>query len=189
MNLTSRRNRLFLFAAVMLVTASVISAAVFSAIRQQPKTQHPKQWLTSTPPVSSKVKDLEIINERIVRPNTDIPGVAFEIRNNSGRAVMAIEIKCGSAGISKDGLEDEQTPTVIIEPYGTLTAEMNDELTPGAPIVISAATFEDGTEEGDDASVKFMQRLRARERARHRAEREAQSAGRAPKQRDTQYGL
>jgi hypothetical protein len=172
---------LFLFIAAVLVSASVVGAVVFSARRQEPK-QHRKEWLTSVPLVLSKVKDLEIVNARIVRPNTDVPGVAFEIRNNSNRAVMAVRITSGESGISKDGLEDEDNPIVIIEPYGTLTAEMNDELTRNAPIMISSATFADGTEEGSEFSVELMRKLRARDRARHKAEKQGQPVERKPNQ-------
>ena len=94
---------------------------------------------------------------------------------------MAVNIACGNASISKDGLGDEEHPIVIIEPYGTLEAEMTD-LTRGAPIQISSATFQDGTEEGDKSSVELMQKLRARDRAQHKAAREKQSAGREPNQ-------
>jgi hypothetical protein len=171
----ANRKWFFIFAALV-ITASVISAGVYSARKQQPKTPHPKDWLTSTPRVMSKVKDLEIINARIVRAGTDAPGVTFEIRNNSNRAVMAVDIMCGEAGITKDGLGDEEHPTVIIEPYGTLAAEMNDELSPGLPIVLSGATFEDGTEEGSETSLKAIQRGRKHERARLKAEREGKPA-------------
>ncbi len=179
---TPKRKSVFLFVAGIAVMGSVISAVVFSAKRQQPKKQHPKVWLTSIPPVLSKVKDLEIVNARIVRAGSDAPGVAFEIRNNSNRAVTAVDITCGEAGISKDGLGDEEHPTVVIEPYGTLTAEMNDELSPGFPIVLSGATYEDGTEEGTESSLKAIHRARAHERARRKAEKEGKGAERKPNQ-------
>lgn len=178
----SKRRWFFLVGAAMAVTALVVSVVVFSAKRQEPKQLHPKDWLSSIPRVMSKVKDLEIINARIVRAGSDAPGVAFEIRNNSNRAVMAVDITCGQAGISQDGLEDEDNPTVLIEPYATRTEEMNDELTRDAPIVISSATFQDGTEEGDEASVKLMQKLRAHDRAKHKAKKQGQAAERKPNQ-------
>ena len=181
-NRNSKGKWFFLAAAVVAVIALVVTVVVLSAKRQEPKQQHPKDWLSSIPPVRSKVKDLEIINARILRAGSDAPGVAFEIRNNSNRAVMAVSITCGGPSISKDGLEDEENPTVIIEPYGTLTAEMNDELTRDAPIVIDAATFEDGTEEGSELSLKFMRKIRARERARHKAEKARQPAEGKPNQ-------
>ncbi len=95
--------------------------------------------------------------------------MAFEIRNNSNRSVMAVDITCGEAGITRDGLGDDEHPVVIIPPYGTLTAEMNDELSPGLPIVLSGATYEDGTEEGSESSLKAIHRGREHERARLKA--------------------
>lgn len=186
-NRNSKGTWFLVVAAVMLVAASVIvftgkRQPNLSGTQQQPKRPPPRDWLTSVPPVSSKVKDLEIINARIVRPGTDAAGVAFEIRNNSPRGVMAISITSGGPSISKDGLSDEDNPTVIIEPYGTLTAEMNGELTPGAPIEVISAAFEDGAEEGDETSLKFMHKIRVRERARHKAEKQGHEPERKPNQ-------
>jgi hypothetical protein len=163
----SKRKWFFLVAAAMVMTALVLSG--FSARRQQPKQQHAEDWLSSLPPVQSKVKDLEIINLRIVGRAGEAQGVAFEIRNNSNRGVMAVDITSGESGVSKDGLEDEENPVVIIEPHGTLTAEMTDELTRDAPIVISAATFADGTEEGSNSSLQSIHRARLHVRPRHAA--------------------
>jgi len=181
-NRNANQKWFFLFAVVILVTIWVIGAVVFNAKTEQPKIQHPKEWLKSTPPVLSKVKDLQIVNQRIVRPNTDAPGVAFEIFNNSSRAVMAVEVAGGEGSIAKDGLEDEEHPTVIIEPYGTLTAEMNSELTPGNPIVITAAIYDDEKEEGDKSSLNLMHNVRARQRARLKAQKEKAVLGRSPRQ-------
>jgi hypothetical protein len=77
----------FIIAAVMLITASVFvirgTRQQHSGEKQQPtKPQSTKDWLTSVPPASSEVEELEIINARIVRAGTDAAGVAFEIRNN-----------------------------------------------------------------------------------------------------------
>jgi hypothetical protein len=167
----------------MLVATLLVSVGVSSARRQRLNStqQRPptKEWLFSLPAVRSNVKDLEIINQRIIRSGTELPGVAFEILNKSDRPVMAISISCAKSSISKDGLEDEANPIVIIEPHGTLTAEMSDELVPDFPIVITAATFQDGKEEGDTISKELMQKLRARERARHKRER---LEGRRPNQ-------
>src|SRR5690348_12782982 len=130
--LKSKRRAVFL--AVVILLTACLSFGVYSARKQQ-ATAHQqnrptKEWLFSIPAVQSKVKDLEIVNVRIVRSNTDAPAVAFDILNKGGRPVMAIEISCGNGAISQDGLEDEEHPKVIIEPYGTLSAEMTGELTP-----------------------------------------------------------
>jgi hypothetical protein len=95
---------------------------------------------------------------------------------------MAVEVTCGEGGVSTDGLEDEDHPKVIIPPHGELTAEMNDELSAGFPIVITAATFEDGSEKGRESSVELMQKLRTRERARRKADKERLHAGEVPHQ-------
>jgi hypothetical protein len=185
-NLNSKGKWFFVIAALMLMTASILvfnskRQEILSGTPQQPKKPHKNDWLTSVPPISSEVKDLEIINARIVMAGTEPRGVAFEIQNKSNRGVMAVSITCGGPRIAKDGLEDEENPTVIIEPYGTLAAEMNSELTPGAPIVIDAAMFEDGTEEGDKTTLAFEHKIRAREQARHKAEKK-QAAERSPNQ-------
>lgn len=161
----------------MFIGLSIVSVGVFSSkrllkpqSRSQIITERPKEWLTSVPEVSSEVKDLEIINPRIVGQHTELAAVAFEIHNKSGRTVMAVKITCGKASISKDGMWDEENPTVVIEPHGTLTAEMKGELSPGNPIVITAAIYADGKEDGVESALYLMKRIRVRERERLRAE-------------------
>jgi hypothetical protein len=168
------KRRAVLVAVVVLFTAC-LSLGVYSAKKQQPTAQQQnrptKEWLFSIPAVRSKVKDLEIVNVRIVRGDTDAPGVAFDILNKAGRPVMAVEISCGNSAISQDGLEDEEHPKVIIEPYGILSAEMTGELKPGAPLVVASAMFHDGKEEGDALSLEMMRKTRKTIRARIAAER------------------
>lgn len=179
---TSKRRVLLIASTILIAVASVLGVAVLSARRQQPKTKPRKEWLTSVPQLGSKVKNLEIINPTIVRQDTDYPGVAFEVWNKSNRAVMAIEIACGNGSIATDGLEDDQNPRVIIEPYGTLSAEMAGELTPGHPIVITAAIFDDKKEEGDKTSLDRMHRIRARKKARLKKQKEQSAPERSPTQ-------
>ena len=174
------KGRVLFIASTILIVASVLGVAVFSARKQQPKTKPRKEWLTSIPQLGSKVNNLEIINPTIVRQDTDYPGVAFEVWNKSNRAVMAIEISCGNGSIATDGLEDDQNPRVIIEPYGTLLAEMAGELSPANPIVITAAIFDDRKEEGEKSSLDRMHRIRERKRARLKGENEQPEAERSP---------
>jgi hypothetical protein len=173
------KRRALLFMLGLLGVSCVVSVAVLSA-RRQSQSQQPKDWLRSIPKVESKVKNLQIINPRIVRADTVAPGVEFEVLNNSDKAVMAIEISCGQGGIAKDGLEDEENPTVIITPYGTLRAEMSGELEPDKALVITAAVFDDGKEEGVRSSLELMHKIRIREREKIKA-RKAQRGEEAPK--------
>jgi len=161
--MTRLRKRTLLVVSAILITFFIVSAAVLSARWQTPKNKKLKEWLSSAPQSGTKVKDLEIINLKVVRQNTDIPGVVFEVWNKSNRAVMAIEISCGKGSIAKDGLENEENPAVVIEPYGTLPVEMSGELDPGNPIVITAAIFNDNKEEGQKSSLELMHKIRARQ--------------------------
>lgn len=150
----NRHRRIVILIFAMLVLASGIAMVVFSAKRLRRKpSQEP------LPPIISKVKDLEGINPRFVNLNTDAEGIAFEVFNKSPRAVMAIRIRSGDAGLAKDGLRDEEHPLVVIDPYGSLPVEITN-LTRGKPIVITAATFQDGKEEGEDSSLEFMKKSR-----------------------------
>jgi hypothetical protein len=170
--ITITRKRFLLIAWAAFVGSFAVSVAVFSARNQEPKTQNGREWLTVTPAVASKVKDLEIVNMRINRPDTQAPGVAFEIRNNSNKSVMAYEVACGDSAISQDGYENEENPIVLITPHGTYTVEMNDELTQGKPIVITAAVFNDKKEEGEESALKRMHGIRTHQRALLKAKKE-----------------
>jgi hypothetical protein len=163
--MTVRRKRTLFVVSAILISFFIVTVAVLSARWQSPKNKRLKEWLSSVPQSATKVKDLEITNLRVVRQDTDTPGVAFDVWNRSNRTVMAIEISCGKGSIAKDGLEDEENPTVVIEPYGTLPVEMAGELDPGNPIVITAAIFNDNKEEGQESSLDLMHKIRARQRA------------------------
>jgi len=168
----------------MLIIASAISAGVLSRKRQQPKKQWPKEpRVTSMPQIFSKVKNLEVVNAWIEDPGTPAVCAVVEIRNNSDKDVMAVDLVCGEGGVTKNGLTDEEHPIVVIKPHDTTTVFMNfGEMTFGAPLVVSAVTYADGTEEGDEASLKAMHMVRAHDRAELKAkkEREAQKGATKP---------
>lgn len=165
-----RDRRLIFFAAAILVIASVVGAVVFS----KAKKQQPRERASSIPPVYSKIKNLEVVSATIIDPGTDAARVAVEIRNNSDKAVMAVDLVSGEGGVTRSGLSDEDNPIVVIQPHGTTTIKMNfGEMTPGAPLVVSAVTYADGMEQGDEASLKVMHTARDHDRAVSRARKEA----------------
>jgi len=171
------RKWVFLFAS-MLISASLIGAGVLSAKRQQPTKQEETQpRVSSMPPVFSKVKKMEIVRTWIVDPGTAAAGVEIEIRNNSNKDVMAVDLVCGEGAITQNGLTDEEHPAVVIKAGGTTTIRMNfGAMTFGAPLVVSAVTYADRTEEGDERSLRAMHLGREHDRAVIKAknEREAQ---------------
>jgi hypothetical protein len=185
---TPMRRWIFFFAAT-LITAAVITTGGLGAKRQQPKEQAPKkQWpkeprVTSMPQVFSKVKNLEVVKAWIEDQDTAVPNVAVEIRNNSNKDVMAVDLVCGEGGITRSGLTDEEHPIVVMEPHGTTTIRMNfSSMTFGAPLVVSAVTYADGTEEGEEASLRAMHIARAHDRAdfKARKKREAEKGATKP---------
>jgi len=176
----AKRQWFFLFAA-MLIAASLISAVVISAKRQEPNKQIEQQpRVNYMPPVFSKVKNLEIVRASIVDPGTAHAGVEVEIKNNSNKDVMAVDLVCGDGGVTQNGLHDEEHPIVVIRPNDTTTIRMNfGAMTFGAPLVVSAVTYADRTEEGDEKSLRAMHLVREHDKAEIKAkkERDAQQKG------------
>jgi hypothetical protein len=180
-NRTAKRKWIFISAA-LLITALVVAAdGVFSARRQQPSLPQEQPRVTSMPPVFSKVKKLEVVRTWIVDAGTPAMRAAVEVRNNSDKAVMAVDLVSGEGGVTRNGLTDEEHPIVVIPPHGTTTLEMTfASMTFGAPLVVAAVTYADGTEEGDAASLKAMHQVRAHGRAQIKAEKERRAQKRTP---------
>ena len=177
------KRRWFLLFASMLITASLITAAVFSARRQKaqnPAEQQPR--VNHMPPVFSKVKDLEIVRTWIIDPGEVGAGVAVEIRNNSNKDAVAVDLVCGEGGITRNGLNDEDHPIVVVKAHETMTMRMTfSAMTFGAPLVVSAVTWADGSEEGDKHSLRLMHLDRQRNRAiKAQKERDAQKGASKP---------
>lgn len=179
-NLDAKRKWVFLFG-VMLITASVISGGVFSAKRQQPKKEQERRRVTSMPQVFSKVKKLEVVRAWIEDAGTPAVRAAVEIRNNSDKAVMAVDLMCGEGGVTRNGLTDEENPIVVIKPHDTAIVEMNfGAMTFGAPLVVSAVTYADGTEEGDEFSLKLMRKAREHDRQQLKLKKQRLQKGEPP---------
>jgi hypothetical protein len=147
------------------LVALVISVGVFSAKRQQSNPQQKR--VTELPEVKSHAPRLSVAGVSVKNPGTPNAIAVVEIRNNSPFPVMAVEISTKNGGDSgavyTDGLTDPENPIVVIEPWGTTTLEMNfGAMIPDAPLVISAAVFGDGTEEGDKWSLDAMKKFRAK---------------------------
>lgn len=169
--------RLILLLIAVVVVGSLIGSAVLSKRRESQR----QEVVTTIPPVFSKVKTLEVVSTKIVYENTPGAGVSVEIRNHSDKAVMAVDLVCGEGAVTTNGLTDEENPIVVIEPYGTTSLYMNfTAMTPGAPLVVSAVTYADGTEEGDETSLRLMHKGRDRDRAIIKMERERQKEAAKP---------
>ncbi len=174
--------KMILVCAGLLIATSVISAGVFSALRQRPN-QKPQKQVLELPPVVSHVPKLKIANVSVKNAGTPDAIAVIEILNTSPLDVMSVEIstknKDGDSGaVGDEGLLDPDKPRVVIPPYGTTKLEMSfSEMVPDAPLVISAAVFADGTEEGDQWSRDAMRSVRSHRQALQRAEKERRQQG------------
>jgi hypothetical protein len=177
----AKRNWFLVLIGIVLVV-SVISTGVFSAKRKPQKKQWPQEpRVTSMPQVYSQVKGLEVVRAWIVRQDTDTPAASIEIRNNSNKDALAVDVVCGEGAITRNGLHDDEHPIVVVKAHETLIMEMNfSEMTFGAPLVVSAVTYADGTEEGDERSLRSMHAVRERDRALLKAKKEAQGGATKP---------
>jgi hypothetical protein len=173
--MTHKARRRF-FSASILLTASVVSLGVFSKIRQEPKQKKGANSLkaervTTLPAVFSKVKDLQVAGATLLNQGTPQAAVAIDIINNSDEPVISLEISTGDendwSSLGIDGLEDPDKPQVAIPPHSLKTFKwFLGEVLEGYPIVISGASFANGTEDGDARSLHIMHKDRERNRAR-----------------------
>jgi hypothetical protein len=177
-NQITNRKWVCVLAVTTLLAASTISVAVFSAKRQQPSKQKQQKRVMELPPIVSHVPRLAIASITVRDAGTTDPRAVIEIRNNSDLAVMAVEISTKNGGdsgaVNADGLDDPDNPKVVIPPHGTTTLEMSfSEMIVDAPLVLSAAVFADGSEDGDKWSFDAMRAVREH----HQSLRKAQKGG------------
>jgi hypothetical protein len=181
-NRTVKRKWILLSAAT-LITASVVTAGVFSARRQQANEKKQPKRVVELPAVISHVPKLNIVGISVRNPGTPDAIAVIEILNTSHLPVMSVEIstknQAGDSGaVNEDGLDDPDRPQVVIPPYGTKTLEISfSEMVPDAPLVLSAAVFGDGSEDGDQWSRDAMRVGRAHHQALRRAEKESRQKG------------
>jgi hypothetical protein len=114
---------------------------------------------------------LQVTGATLLNQGTPNAAVAIDIVNNSDQPVISLEIMSGDANdwssLGIDGLEDPENPQVAISPHSvkTLTWFLGEVLE-GYPIVITGASFADGTDDGDARSLDIMHKDRERNRAK-----------------------
>lgn len=176
------KRRSIVFVGMFAVIALAVTAGVFSA-RRQPQNQKTQKKVLALPTVISHVPELQIASVSVKNLGTPDASAIVEILNTSPLAVMVVEIstknKEGDSGaVNSDGLFDPDKPQVVIPPFGTTKIEMTfSAMVPDAPLVVSAAVFSDGTEEGDQWSRDAIRAVRANRQAQERAEKEKKQSG------------
>lgn len=158
MPINSKRTVLLTF--TLLLTGVVLVTAVRSRTKQLQITP------PAMPPVYSIVNEITVEGARVVNEGTPAVGVELIVRNTTDKPVVAVDLVAGEGAVTKNGLTDEEHPIVVIEPHGTTTLFMNySAMTPCAPLVVSAITYADGTNVGDEKSIRLMKKAREHDRA------------------------
>jgi hypothetical protein len=158
---------------LVLASAAVLLALLLGSVVTSKKRESQQRKVTSVPPVYSKVKSIEIVSIKTINEGTPTAGVEIEVKNKSNKPVMQIDLVAGDGAVTKNGLTDEDNPIVVIEPHGTTKLQMTfSEMSPDAPLVVSAVVFGDYTEEGDADSLKIMRKIRERDKEKIKAKKE-----------------
>jgi hypothetical protein len=152
----------------LLAAAAGVTAYTAARRRQEPpKVFVPKRFI-------SEVKKLKVESHWVENEGTPRASLHVVIRNKSDLAVTKVSVTIADLTVSSDGGYNHDEPVAVVEPYGTeefsipLTNFIDD-----SPLVISAAIYADGTEEGRKVLLKEARKT-WKER---RAERAAKKGG------------
>jgi hypothetical protein len=150
----------------LLAAAAGVTALTAARRPQEPrKVFVPKRFL-------SEVKKLKVESHRVENEGTPDASLVVLIRNKSDLAVTKVSVTIADLTVSSDGGLERDEPAAIIEPRGTkefsipLTNFIDD-----SPLVISAAIYADGTEEGREVLLKEAHAAREERRAQRAAKR------------------
>ena len=163
----SRTLRRLLIISTLVVLSTVVAAGVYTRASklQKNQTNHGRfcdpAKVKSAPPVVSKVKDLEISQVTLVDEGTQFAALEINVTNNRDEAVMALDFSAGPmgdySGLSFDGLLMEDSPSVAIPPHTLKSFRWHlSEIKEGQTVVLDAAEFADGKEEGDKFTLNGM---------------------------------
>lgn len=158
--------RKIVYASLLLSLLAAAGATALTAARrpQPPQRIHaPKRFL-------SEVKNLKVESHRIENEGTPEARLVVVVRNKSDLAVTRVSVTVADLTVSSDGGYDHDEPLAVVEPRGTeefsipLTNFIDD-----SPLVISAAIYGDGTEEGREVLLKEAHETRKERRAQRAA--------------------
>lgn len=155
----------FVFA---IASLSIVASYGTSKQDQRPKADQPTnrpEQVTQAPQVISKIKGLVISGVELINQGTAQASIVIDVMNNRDEGVMFLDFVSRdhdfSGGQAIDGLLDENHPIVVIPPHSLKSFTMNvGEIVKGAPLVLTAASFSDGKEEGDKRSLAGIHKTR-----------------------------
>jgi hypothetical protein len=136
-------------------------AAVIGLFKQDAEGQKkaPPEQFTKVPQIKSKIAALQLVSAKI-----ENGPVVLVLKNNSAKPIIAVDVECGDEkdgeGDTFSGIYDpDLPPTEIAKPYGTLSVSFSvSRLRRGFPLRISGVIYADGSSDGEEKTLKSMQR-------------------------------
>jgi hypothetical protein len=148
----------------LLAAAAGVTAFTATRRRQEPqRVSVPKRFI-------SEVKKLKVESHWVENEGTPRAHLVVVIRNKSALAVTHVSVSHADLTVGRDGGLDLDEPVTVIEPYGTgefripVTNFIDD-----SPLVITAAIYADGVEEGREQILKCAHEDREERRAKRAA--------------------
>lgn len=169
---------------LIVIVAGVYTQASKSQKKQTKQTNYGHTYdpasVTVAPDVKSDIKGLEISGVTLINQGTPAAAIAIDVTNQRDEAVMALDfISCKGdrSGMAMDGLLEEGSPLVIIPPHSLRTFNWGvGGILEGTPVVLAAAVFSDGKEEGDKTSLNGIN-IGRRQYQQRRREEKARNGG------------
>lgn len=128
-----------------------------------------KERVTSVPEVTSCVKNIRVINRKLINDEAFSEVLEVEVENTGEIGIIAIRLETSNGretyGVMPYTFEDDE-PAAIIEPHArySLTIEANN-IKPHGPFQIGSVAYIDGTEEGCEESLKHLRSSKAKHEA------------------------
>lgn len=160
-------NRKTVFALLAMIAVAV-AGYLFVAARQGTATQKKhsiRQGARKLPAKASKVEG--VILESVKFPPEGDEMMEFTVHNDSPRAVRSFTLRAGDFAFTKGSLDTE----IVIRPGERLTDKMpTDNIADDAPLVLTAAIFEDGQTHGIPKDVQMIKAIMQEQSERARKE-------------------
>jgi hypothetical protein len=180
--MSRKSTRIIVFFVAIVVVSSLLALGVYSKIQQKKQSlayNAASVRASALPEVISNVKDLQIAGVKLVDEGTETAHLDIDVVNNSDEPCYTVEfVARGKADVSAQGADgyanDPDNPKVVIPPHGIRTIKVFlGGMLEGPPIVLAAARFANGKEDGDPEILE----LEHRDERRSRAEKAARAKG------------
>jgi hypothetical protein len=147
----------YAFATALVLVVILVGALIRKQKSSEPTHQEPQSVMKELAPVTSSIRNLEVVSTHI----NDRGLAIVTVLNNTGNRIQALAVSSGNyMVIDDDGLISD-LPKPIIEPQATYTIEIPvANLKEKVPIVISGVIYDDDSEAGIVDIVKKIRDAR-----------------------------